>query len=260
MIEVIKSYFCLNKKFLVYNLVDRNMKVKYRRSLLGVFWTILGPISLALVYFLVFKVILKVDKPNYLLLVVGGVMAWNLFAQTVGEALSHYVDRQGLITKIYFPIQAFNITTTMTNAITLISSVPILIGIAFWDGVQPSYHLLLMPYYLTCLGLFTYACSIVVAWLYVFFRDLRQIIGIILQLLFYGTPVLYTLDMVPEKFRWIFVYNPLATMISGVQNSVLGQYTHTVLQEIIMLTWVVVMSIIAAYLVVKKRTPVVENL
>ena len=260
MVEYFKNYFCFNKKFLVYNLVDRNMKVKYRRSILGVFWTILAPISLALVYYLVFKVILKVDKQNYLLLVVSGVMVWNLFAQTVSEALSHYVDKQGLITKIYFPIQAYNLTTTMTNAITLLVSVPLLVGMAYWAGVLPSAHLLLLPFYLLCLGLMTYAASIIGAWLFVFFRDLRQLIGIIIQLLFYATPVLYTIDMVPEKYQWVIAYNPIATVISGVQNSILGIYNHTSLQVYVMILWMVVLTFVASYLVVKQRTPIVENL
>lgn len=258
--DFLVTFFCLNKKFLVYNFIGRNLKVKYRRSFFGILWTLMAPLSLALVYFTVFKLILKVDREYYLLLVVTGVLTWNFFAQTVTESLSHYVDLQALVTKIYFPLQVLNLSTTTTNGLNLVFSLPILLAVMAFYGRPPTHHLLLLPVYFVCLGLFTYSSSIVVAWLFVFFRDLRQMISILLQLLFYGTPVLYTLDMVPAKYQPFFAFNPLAVLIQGIQDCFLGVFRITKVQGVSLALWLLVMVAIAGYLAIKKRTPVVENL
>src|SRR5689334_7103760 len=92
--------FCLGKKFLVFNLVSRNLKLKYRRSVLGVFWTLLSPIAMGMVYYFIFKVILKVQMPYYLAFILSGVLPWTFFNQTILEGLESVVGSWSIVTKV----------------------------------------------------------------------------------------------------------------------------------------------------------------
>lgn len=256
----IRDYFCLGKKFLVYNIVSRNLKVKYRRSFLGVFWTILAPLSTALMYFLVFKVVLKVQKSDYLILVISGVMAWTYFAQTLNECVAHYVEQQNLITKIAFPFHVFTLSTSLTNLVTLLFAMPIAMAVALIQGKGISWSILFLPYFLGCLFFSTYALSAIAAVSYVFFRDLRQLIVVILQMMFYGTPILYTVDMVPSEYRWVLKFNPVGDLIPAIQNCITGNGPWTYQMFALPLLWTIGFSILSSLLLRKFRYAVVENL
>lgn len=256
----IRDYFCLNKKFLVYNLVSRNLKVKYRRSFFGIFWTVLAPICSALVYYLVFKLILKVQKPNYMILILSGVMAWNYFSQTISEGISHYVDMQNLISKIYLPIQVFNFTTASTNLVTLMFTVPIVILVTLMQGKALTASIFLLPLFISCLFLMAYSGSILVAVGYVFFRDLRQAMTIVFQLLFYGTPILYTIDMVPEPYRWLINLNPVGDLIPAIQNCFTDSRPWTLEFIGLPVVWTMVFTFAALITLRRSRRTVVENL
>lgn len=256
----LREFFCLHKKFLVYNLVSRNLKVKYRRSLLGVFWTLLAPLCSALVYYLVFKVIIKVQKPDYLVVIFSGVMAWSYFSNTLTEGVSHYVDLQALISKISIPLQVFNFVGATTNMVTLILSIPVVVAVALLHGKVFSWSFLLLPFYMACLALIAYSLSIICAVCFVFFRDLRQAIGILLQLLFYATPVLYTVSMIPEEYRWILLLNPLGYLIPLMQQSFLGENPQNLLDLLHPLLWALSLSFASALLLRKFRWKVVESL
>lgn len=257
--ELVRQHFCLHKKFLVFNLVSKNLKVKYRRSLLGVFWTLLNPILSALMYYVVFQVILKIQRENYLLLMVSGVLAFNFFAQSVSEGVTHYVDNQNLITKIALPLQAFNLSTVVTNMVTLLAGVPVVIALGLATGVTPSLNLLALPALLLSLFLITYSFSIMAAVTFVFLRDLKQVVALVLQLLFYGTPIIYSTAMVPEQFRWLLKANPLATVIPAIQATFVGSPIDMSTISI-SLTWAVLLTIVALFVVRSKRRSVVENL
>lgn len=254
------DFFCLRKKFLLYNLISRNLKVKYRRSVLGVFWTILTPISSALVYFIVFKVVLKVQKQDYLMTILAGVLSWNYFSVTVSEGVSQLVDKQGLITKIYLPIQIFGLTTAATNLITLLFAVPVIMVVAVIQGKGLVWSLLLLPYFIACLFFLTYGCTMLVATAYVFFRDLRQIIAVVLQLMFYGTPILYTTDMVPENYRWILTLNPVGELIPDIQNCFVEHTPWSVETFLNPLLWALGVTILSFFIHKYTKRTVVESL
>lgn len=257
---LLKDYFCVTKKFLLFNMVSRNLKVKYRRSFLGMFWTILVPVASASVYYAVFKVIMNVQKPNYMVLILAGVMVWNYFAQTVSEGVTHYVDHQGLITKISVPIQIFNFTTSTTNMVTLLITVPLVFLVAMIQPTELNWGILFLPYFLLCLFLITYACSIFLAVSYVYFRDLRQVVMIALQLFFYGTPILYTIDMIPERARWILYVNPMGILVPAVQNCFTGALSWTPELFLTPLAWAIGFSAVALVFLNRFRKLVVEVL
>lgn len=208
--------FCTGKKFLVYNLVGRNLKIKYRRSVFGVLWTLLSPLSLVVIYYFVFKVVMKVQAPNYIAYLVSGLLPWAFFSQTVMEGLDSVSGDSGLISKIPVPIQIFPLVGTITNIITLTLAIPIMIGVSLGSQITLGPSLILLPLLLGFLALICYSVSIFFGVASVFFHDLKHITGLFMQMWFYGTPVLYRSDMIPEQFRWIIYANPLGSIFVSI--------------------------------------------
>lgn len=210
------DFFCLGKKFLVFNLVSRNLKVKYRRSFFGFLWTILSPMAMAVVYYFVFKVVLKIQIPRYLVFILSGILPWTFFAQTLAEGMESIVGNLGLISKISVQAQVFPFVGSLTNLVTLTLTIPILICASMISGVSAAPSLVMLLYYFGTLFLIAYSISSILAIAFVFFRDLRHILGIVLQIWMYGTPVIYDEVMIPEKYKWILYANPVGMVFKGI--------------------------------------------
>lgn len=202
--------FCLGKKFLVYNLVSRNLKIKYHRSAIGLFWTFLSPLSSALVFYFVFKIVLNVGIPHYLAFILAGVLPWAFFNQTIFEGMESIIGNLGLISKVPIPTQVFPFVGALTNLVTLTLAIPIIIGAAVFSGVHLGSSLIFVPFYFLCLFFIAYGFSLCLAILLILFRDLRHVMGIVMQLWFYGTPIVYQETMIPAKYQWILSFNPIA--------------------------------------------------
>lgn len=210
--------FCTGKKFLVFNLVSRNLKIKYRRSIFGFFWTILNPLATAMVFYLVFKVFLKVAIPNYLVFILCGIFPWTFFSGTLLENMESLVGNQGLLSKIPIPLHIFPYVGSVTNLVTLFLSLPILMGAAIFTGVPLGPSVVLLPLLFFALFLLAYSFSMILSIAFVYFRDLRHIMGILMQIWFYGTPVIYDESMVPENFKWLLYANPVALIFTELRH------------------------------------------
>jgi ABC-2 type transport system permease protein len=215
------DFFCLGKKFLVFNLVSRNLKIKYRRSVLGVFWTLLSPLAMAVIYYFVFKVVLRVQIPHYLIFILSGVLPWSFFGVTLNEGLDSILFNGSLISKVPVPTQVFPFVVSVTNLITLVLSIPVFIGAALFSHLGIGWAIFMVPVYISCLFLFAYSTALTLAVIYVFFRDLKYIVGILMQFWFYATPVVYDSNMIPEKFRWVLYVNPLGLSFAELRNALL---------------------------------------
>lgn len=242
--------FCLGKKFLVFNLVSRNLKTKYRRSILGVFWTLLNPIAMAMVYYFVFKIILNVKVPHYLSFILSGVLPWVFFSQSLLENMESIVANWGLVSKVPIPLQIFPFIGTLTNLVTLGFAFPVLVCAAFVSGVTLGPSLILLPVYFIIMFLITYGLSLILSVAFVYFRDLRHIMGIVTQIWFYSTPVLYDEAMIPEKYRWILWFNPVGYIFTEFHTILVkGQWPSS---ERVLVSMFWVLFVVAMAGVVKK--------
>ena len=203
--------FCLGKKFLVFNLVGKNLKRKYRRSYFGFLWTLMAPTAMAVVYYFVFKMVLKVHIPHYVAFVLSGVLPWAFFAQSLSEGMESIVGNWGLASKVPIPVQVFPFSVTATNIINFAVSIPVIIGASFVSHVELSASVLLLPLIFFFLFLTTYGMALILSLVFVYLRDLRHILSILLQIWFYGTPVVYSESMVPPQFHWVLYANPVGT-------------------------------------------------
>ena len=218
--------FCLNKKFLVFNLVSRNLKIKYRRSFFGFFWTIISPLAISIIYFFVFKIIMKIDQQLYLPFILSGVLPWTFFSASLSEATESIVNNHNLISKIPVPTHVFPFVVTVTHFSTLILAFPIILATVWISGITPELRSLLCIPFSISLLIICYSFGTVLAMAYVYFRDLKHAIGLILQVWFYVTPIVYSKEMIPEKYRFLIFVNPVGPSFIGIQESIVGTQSN----------------------------------
>ena len=180
---------------------------------------------MATVYYFVFKVILKVRITHYPVFILSGVLPWAFFAQSIQENLEGITANWGLVSKVPIPIQIFSYVGVLTNLVTLSLSLPVLLAVALLSGSPVTPAVLALPFYALALFLITYGLSLGFSIAFVYFRDLRHLIAILMQIWLYATPVLYDEAMVPERYRFLIYFNPLGTVFTEIHRVLLeGQW------------------------------------
>jgi lipopolysaccharide transport system permease protein len=203
---------------LLFSLVQRELKARYRGSVLGFFWTFLNPTLHMLVYALLFGVILKNQIPRYPYFMFVGLLPWIWFTSSVGAGASAISDRRDLLTKVRFPAQVLPSTVVATNLVNYVLSLPLVIILGAVFGVRPTWHLLLFPLVVAAQLIFTMAVVYVLSAINVTFRDLQHIVLNLLMMWFFLTPVLYQASSIPERYRTVALYgNPMAILITSYQ-------------------------------------------
>lgn len=208
---------------LLFALSVRELKARYRASVLGFLWTFLNPTLNMLVYVLVFGVLMRNGVPKYPFYLFSGLLPWIFFASSVMGGTTSVSDRRDLLTKVRFPAQVLPATVVLTNLINFLLSLPLLVCLGLFFGVVPSWHFVLFIPVLLVQTFFTLALTYLFAALNVAFRDLQHIISNLVQMTFFLTPVLWDLKSVPaigslskdEAQHLILTVNPMATLTSA---------------------------------------------
>ncbi len=200
----------LRHRALVSALTGRELKGRYRGSILGFFWTFLNPLLLLLVYALVFSVYFRVKMDHYAVFMFTGLLPWIFFSSALMEGAGAITDSGSLVTKVLFPQQVLVVVKVLSNFVNYLLSLPILLAFLLADGMSLDYHLLAFVPVAAVHFLFTYALCLALATFTVFMRDTRHILGNLLTLWFFLTPILYPLTQIPERYRFLVNFNPAA--------------------------------------------------
>ena len=200
-------------------LISREMKLRYRRSVLGIAWSLLNPLAQLLVFSLVFRYILPLKIPNYTSFLFTGLLAWNWFQGALYAGTGAIVDNRELVRRPGFPLGVLPVVITSTHWIHFLLALPILVGFLLFSGVHLSASLsLLLPAVFAVQFLFILGLIYFLAAVHVTVRDTQYLLGIALMLGFYFSPVLYDLNSVPPRFRAIYQLNPLAILIGAYRD------------------------------------------
>jgi lipopolysaccharide transport system permease protein len=255
-----RDFLCLNNKFLIYNLVIRNLKLRYRKSYIGILWTLLIPAANALIYNLVFKYIMKVDIPNYLVFLLSGLLPWGFFLTSVTNGMETLVANQAVLNKI--PINAFTfiLAETLTALTNFVLGLPIVILMILFSGVPLNIYQLLVPFLLLLLFLQAYGLSVIFSYLFVYFRDLRHLMGIVLQIWFYLTPILYQQKMIPANYEFVAWLNPLSHIFNMIHLAAGSQEAVNISMFIVPVLWTGFILYLAISVVRRYNQEVVESL
>lgn len=200
---------------LIWALALKELKVRYKRSVLGFLWALLNPALLMLILTVVFSTISQMLVKHYAIFLMSALLPWTFFSQGLSYAVESIVGNADLIKKVYVSKVVFPIAAIIANLINFfLSLIPLALLIV---GMRFPFHItwLYLPVPLLALVMFTLGCGLLGAAANVFYRDVSHIVQILLSAWFYLSPVIYSLDFISPRRRWVFRLNPLAYTLHG---------------------------------------------
>lgn len=212
---------------LLWQMVGREVKARYKQSVLGYFWVILNPLAQMLVMSFAFSIILRIPTNAsshipYSIFLFVGLLPWTLFSNSLGSASASLVGSAPLITKVYFPRSILVLSTIIAKIIDFLFASTVLIAymIYYQIPITPSILWIFPIFFIQ--QIFTIGLSLFFAAANLLYRDIQYLLSLILTLWMYLTPVIYPADMVPDKYKFIFQLNPLSVIINAYRQVVLG--------------------------------------
>lgn len=209
--------------FLMSQMISRDFKVKYKRSVLGILWSLLYPLLMMSVMAIVFSQMFKfnVEGVNYLVYLMSGLIMFNYFSEASNVAMTSIVSNFSLMTKVYIPKYIFPLSKCLFVGINfLLTLIPLLL-IIILTGAPINIYYVFLPYVFVCLFLFTVGIGFIMSTVSVFLRDMFYIYGILLTIWNYFTPVFYDLSIIPVNLQPLFKLNPLYQYITFVRTILL---------------------------------------
>jgi lipopolysaccharide transport system permease protein len=209
---------------LLYFLTLRDVKVRYKQTLMGVAWVIIQPLTTVLIFTLVFNRFVRLDTGSlpYPLFALSGLLLWLFFANAVTNSTHSLVSNTDLITKVYFPRMFIPAASVGAGLVDLGIAFLLLIVLCFYYGVALTLNILLLPLFVVMIALLALGVGLLSAAVTVKYRDLRHALPFIIQLWMFASPVIYPTSIVPEKWKWLVIINPAVGIIEGFRASLTG--------------------------------------
>ncbi len=231
--------------------ITKDVGGKYKHSFLGVLWSFINPLLQIAVYALVFQVILKSNIENYTVYLCCGLIPWQYFYNVVIRGAAVMVDNGNIIKKVYFPREILPISLVASEGVNFLIATIIILGFVIFGGIGLSwnilwYFLILLIQFIVSIGI-----SLIVSSLTVYFRDLLHLLGVFMQLLFYATPIVYSMEAVPANFRWLLRLNPMSYLIDGYR-AIFYNKTMPNFRELLIAFIMGIVLCVAGYFVFKK--------
>lgn len=231
--------------------VQKEIRGKYKGSFLGVLWSFLNPLLMVLVYALVFPYIMRTNVDNYLVYLITGVIPWNFFTTCITTGCNCVWINGGIIKKVYFPREILPISVVAAGLINFLISCIIILLFVLFGGIGFSIQLLWLPLIAIIQSALSLGLLFILSAINVYVRDIEYLVGFLLNLLFYATPILYTADMFPESIRWVLYLNPMTTIIESYRNIFYYQQSPA-LTSLMIVFAVSFIILIIGYLIFKK--------
>lgn len=231
--------------------VQKEIRGKYKGSFLGVLWSFLNPLLMVLVYALVFPYIMRTNVDNYLVYLITGVIPWNFFTTCITTGCNCVWINGGIIKKVYFPREILPISVVAAGLINFLISCVIILLFVLFGGIGFSVQLLWLPLIAIIQSALSLGLLFILSAINVYVRDIEYLVGFLLNLLFYATPILYTADMFPESIRWVLYLNPMTTIIESYRNIFYYQQSPA-LTSLMIVFAVSFIILIIGYLIFKK--------
>lgn len=245
MIAELKKY-----RFLLEQLVSRDFKTKYKRSVLGVLWSLLYPLITMLIMNFIFSNLFKFSVKNYPIYIFSGLLIWNYFNDAISQSMMSVISNAQIIKKIYIPKMIFPLSKAISSCINLGISAVVLLIIAMITGVTPTWTWLLLPYPLVCVLLFSLGFSFIMSACVVFLRDLQYLWGILGMIWMYMTPIIYPMDIIPAKYGaiiFVLKLNPIYHYVSYVRQVVMEGRVPTLAYHAVCLASAVIMLVVGRW-------------
>ena len=198
--------------------VKKEIRGKYKGAWLGILWSLLNPLLLLTIYSIIFPYILRVNVENYTMYLCVALLPWTFFTSTIATGTFSMVVNGDIIKKVYFPREIVPISVVVSGAINFLISCIVMILFLIFGGIGLTWYALLFPVILILQFLIILALIFVLSACTVYIRDLEHFVSIALLVLFYGTPIVYTMDTIPEKLKWVLNLNPMTHVIQSYRD------------------------------------------
>ena len=209
---------------LLYFLTLRDIKVRYKQTVMGLAWVIIQPLATMLIFTLVFNRFVRLDTGAlpYPLFALSGLLLWLFFANAVTNSTHSLVSNTNLITKVYFPRMFIPAASVGAGLVDLAVAFLLLVALCIYYGVALTLNLLFVPLFIMLMALLALGVGLLCAAMTVKYRDLRHALPFIIQLWMFASPVIYPASVVPVQWKWLLLVNPVAGIIEGFRASLTG--------------------------------------
>jgi lipopolysaccharide transport system permease protein len=226
---------CWNKRYLIYDLALRELQLRFQGSLMGKYWNILHPVIVVIIYTLIFSRILGIRSNQadsgsgmtYAAFLCAGLLPWNFFTELMQRGTGSFHEFAHLIKKISFPILIPHLSMGLSICITFCISIAVYFCFLIATQSQHLSNIVFLPFIVVLQAFFTLGLAMILGVVNVFFKDVQQLLSIGLQLLFWATPIVYSAEAVPQKYKWISELNPMSHFVELYRFVFLGSNLPT---------------------------------
>ena len=242
-----------NYRELLKTSVKKDIGGKYKNSFLGVLWSFINPLLQILVYALIFPLVMKNggSYKDYTVFMVCGLIPWAYFTTVINRASFIMIENGNILKKVYFPRSILPLSLVTSETINFLVSCIIILAFIVFKGFGISKFILFFPLVLLIQYVLLLGIALIFSAVTVYMRDIQHFIGVVLQLLFYATPIVYSIDTIPEGFRWILKWNPMTYIIEGYR-AIFYNQTMPDLKALGILGVISIVILIVGYLLFNK--------
>jgi lipopolysaccharide transport system permease protein len=229
---------------LLYFLVWRDVKVRYKQTVLGVAWAVIQPLITMMIFTVIFSYLGRFpsDGLPYAVFAYCGLLPWSYFSSAITRSGNSLLGDASLLQKVYFPRLILPLAAVTTPLVDSLFSLLVLFGMAFWFGIVPTWNMLFLPLFLILALLTALSVGLWLAPLNIKYRDIGYTIPFLTQVWMYASPVVYPVSMIPEKWRLLYSLNPMVGVIEGFRWALVGHKSPNF--EIMAMSGIVVMMLL----------------
>ena len=212
-----------NYRELLKTSVKKDIGGKYKHSFLGVLWSFVNPLLQIAVYAIVFPLIMRSNIEHYTVFMVCGLIPWQYFSTVLNRSSFVMIENGNIIKKVYFPREILPLSLVTSETVNFLITSLIMIAFTIANGLGITKYILLFPVILVIQYILQLGISLILSSVTVYFRDLQHFIGVLLQLFFYATPIVYSVETIPANYQWILKLNPMTYIIEGYRDILYNQ-------------------------------------
>ena len=231
--------------------VQKEIRGKYKGSFLGVLWSFLNPLLMVLVYAIVFPYLMRVQQEHYLIYLITGIIPWIFFTTVVTSGCNCVWINGGIIKKVYFPRAILPISVVCAGLVNFLISCIVILLFVLFGGVGISFNILWVFPIAIIQSLFSLGLLFVLSAINVYVRDIEYIVQFFVNLLFYATPIIYNMEMLPERFKNILMFNPMLHFINAYRD-IFYYKTSPSFISLVLIFGISIIMLVIGYSVFKK--------
>jgi lipopolysaccharide transport system permease protein len=209
---------------LLVTLTMRDLRVRYKQTAIGMLWVVIQPVMTMVVFSLIFGRLggLPSDQLPYPIFVFTALLPWQLFARALMQGSASVVTFGGMMGKVYFPRVIAPLSSVLSGLVDFAIAFVILLGLMVWYGIWPGWQIIYAPFFVALAVAAAFSVSLWLSAINTEYRDVQQAMPFITQIWMFLTPVVYPVSMIPEAWKWLYVLNPMASVIEGFRWTLIG--------------------------------------